>query len=390
MEERFLNAGSNAGILSNLSNKIIMQMRKNGEIKSQEDIQNVYDNIEDAYDHIASIFKDSSDLATALKNFELQMSNSMQISEVADVTKKVVQATIDEKEEKSKNDESDRNGIIQEFSERTKELSSFDEFDENMQENFAEKNFCEESFKEIDEKIKQAKNGDGQSAVALEQALLIVRSSSMEKQRKPEQLEREILARMMRIAATGSMESVLVDLAKKYKFDIIDQDSQSGRRVVDLSKLEILYNDRIHMLNPKAQYKTIEDYAKLNERLGQKRKVNFDQRSDVNARSLTKTAENDGKRIELRRQINTALRSNNIGFVQAAASKYPDMVSGIILEKVQVTKRMQEKEKSPKAIGKIQGEIITLQNVVKKVNLERNKKTNEKAQKTTPTDYDER
>lgn len=390
MEERFLNAGSNAGILSNLSNKIIMQMRKNGEIKSQEDIQNVYDNIEDAYDHIASIFKDSSDLATALKNFELQMSNSMQISEVADVTKKVVQATIDEKEEKSKNDESDRNGIIQEFSERTKELSSFDEFDENMQENFAEKNFCEESFKEIDEKIKQAKNGDGQSAVALEQALLIVRSSSMEKQRKPEQLEREILARMMRIVATGSMESVLVDLAKKYKFDIIDQDSQSGRRVVDLSKLEILYNDRIHMLNPKAQYKTIEDYAKLNERLGQKRKVNFDQRSDVNARSLTKTAENDGKRIELRRQINTALRSNNIGFVQAAASKYPDMVSGIILEKVQVTKRMQEKEKSPKAIGKIQGEIITLQNVVKKVNLERNKKTNEKAQKTTPTDYDER
>ena len=59
-----------------------------------------------------------------------------------------------------------------------------------MQENFAEKNFSEESFKEIDEKIEQAKNGDGQSAVALEQALLIVRSSSMGKQRKPEQIER--------------------------------------------------------------------------------------------------------------------------------------------------------------------------------------------------------
>ena len=360
MEKRVLDGcGRYSEKLIEISETIIKQKVKNGENPSKNDVWEIDSQIFEAYQTILSNAKDSNIIDKSINYLKETVEASGNINNINSVAISSVEKTILEeqkyaaiKEEASKISETLVSvGTIDIITDIMKDgsLNNLDSF------------LNIEVVNELDNEIQKVKTGDKKALggiVAFEGA-----AEALGKYDKlDEKQTREVLARMMNLAASDSPtnKKLLEEMANKYGFNILEK-GEDGISLVDEEKLTELYQSKIPA-NSKTTLRTIEDFKKVNERKAERAK---EKSSYENATQLAGKIKDTAKQKKVRKALNIAIEQENEEAIEDLCEKYPDEVKDILKKRIEAINKAQElgKRISPK----IQESILKINSGIKVV-----------------------
>ena len=156
----------------------------------------------------------------------------------------------------------------------------------------------------LDIEIEKAKNGDDVALGGID-AFKGAAESLGKYEKLDEKQTREVLARMMRLAAYDSPanKKLLEQMANQYGFDILEK-REDGIVSINEEKLTELYQSKIPA-NSKTTIRTIEDFKKVNERKAERVK----EKDDIpeNGTQLAGKVKDTAKEKKVRKVLNEAL-----------------------------------------------------------------------------------
>lgn len=251
--------------LIEISEVIIGQKMKNGEMPSKNDVWKIDSQIFEAYQTILANAKDSNIIARSIEHLKDSVEKSKSISDLNGLAITSVQKSIEENRYAMRVNEDESSNV---FATAATAVIATDVVQEGMK--ILDNIFDENTLKEIDAQLEKAKNGDEKVAGGMdvyEKAMTFFAKNPV----LNENSQRGALAWMKRLEDVNSplAEKLIKDMALQYKFDIFEK-TEDGEFVISKEKIDKLYEDKISEVNPEMAKKGNEHFTKLNEKAGKK------------------------------------------------------------------------------------------------------------------------
>lgn len=357
MEKSILtNCGTHSDKLVEIYKKIIENKTKNGEILSKNDAWNIESNIYDAYKTIIAITQDSNVITKSVNYLKLAVEQGGEVSNLSDIAISVVEQSTNELQNNYNNVNSNS------YSETTiLATGAIVAQNNNLLEDF----FDHKKLFNLQNEIDRINAGDEkayENIVTFEHAAKVLGKTQIP--------EKTNLAWMMRLVATDSSLSkdLVIELAKKNGYDIL---TDNGTLEIDEDKLIRLYQSRMPE-GSKASKMTLSDFKSINERIALKAKE--DKKLPPEGLSADKMAK-DIKKETLKRDIKSKVlktihKEGNLEEISDLYKKHPEIVKGILKERIDVCNKMQASGRNSKVITSVQSEITTI-NEIMQINKEK-------------------
>lgn len=340
----FLDCGSYSDKLSKIANKILEDKKFSGEKITKKDIETVQDTIYQAYQRILSNVKGCNVSNPALIISKSVNSLSCIVDKKSDVSSIIAIA-----------DEVSQNEIIEEY-ENIQINSSGSSFSSNIgniimaesiidgsKELVSKQLYNIELQNDINSLYTGAQIGDQLSTAKINEIEKITNFVGSNKQLDEKSI-RGMYARMMRMAALKDQiaNQVIINVADNYGIDIFETD-ESGKKTLDLLKLQSKYQESVRGVNPKAAEKTIEDFKEL--AIGAaSREIEKGTYLGTMTRDIISFEEGAKSKRELvsfERRINQEYKAGNIGVMEELLKASPEYA-------IQMTQDLFKWQQNPK------------------------------------------
>lgn len=341
--------------LIEISKSIVEKRTINGEKTSKNDIWTIDSQIFEAYQTILATAKDSNVIAKSIEYLKESVEKSGSISDINSLAISSVQKSIVEeqryteiKEETSKVVENVATAVIITDVMKDGSLNNLDSF------------LNTEIVNNLDEEIEKAKNGDDEALGGID-AFKGAAEALGRYDKLDEKQTREVLARMMRMAAYDSPTNrkLLEQMANQYGFDILEK-SENGEILISEEKLTDLYQSKLPS-NSKTSVRTVNDFKEIN--MGKAKKARENGDIPENGTKIAGKVKNDSKEKKVRNALKLALEQGNEEAITELCEKYPKEVKEILKQKIDAINKSQELGK--KITSKRHEDILKISNGIK-------------------------
>ena len=340
--------------LTEISKTLVENKIKSGEKISENDIWKIDSQIFEAYQTILATAKDSNVIAKSIDYLKDSMQKGGSISDLNNLAISSVQKSLNEEQKNIEYNETAAKAI-----EAAATMVIITDVMKDGSLNNLDNFLNTEVVNELDNEIQKAKAGDKDAlggVVAFEGA-----AEALGKYDKlDEKQTREVLARMMSLAASDSLanKKLLEEMASKYGFDVLGK-GKDGAVVIDEEKLTELYQSKLPD-GSKTTLRTIEDFKKVNERKAERTK---EKSSYENGTQLSGKIKDKAKERKVRKALNLALEQGNEEAIAELCEKYPEEVKNLLKIRIDAVNKAQELGK--KISPKIQGDVLKINSAMK-------------------------
>ena len=360
MEKSVLDGcGVHSEKLVEISNLIVEQKIKNGEVVTKEQIWDIDSNIFEAYQTILSTAKDSNTISKAIEYFKNAVENGGVTANLSNVASSATLKSIEDIQTNSNNIEE-----VSNITDTATAMVIVDAVANDKGLKMLDNLLNTEMLKDLETDIQKAKEGDIDATASVDSYERIAKIASSFPEPN-EKNQRGILASMMRLAAydTPINRKALVELSNKYGFDLLEQ-AEDGSFSVNQEKLTALYREKMPETSKAANY-TIEDFRQMAERSA-KKAVEEGKYKGATAVSVAAGIKNNAKIRKIREEIRMAMEKGDASEqIKALCEEYPEEVKEILKQKIEICNFYQETGKGKKVLPKLQEEIGILSGAVK-------------------------
>ena len=365
------NCGVHSDKLIEIYNNIINTKIKNGEKVSENDTWTLESDIYQAYQTILSVANDGNEITKGLMYLKQSLENTGNITNLSNLAVVSVQKAALE----NRNIQNDIS-----VNEKNANVVMANEILETNTVKVIDNLFDAKMFSAIDLEVQKINAGDKEAysnLLAFENAAKAV--GKYNKLNPTE--EKTTLIRMMRLAAgkdSQANESLLVSMAEKYGFDILEKDADDNL-VVNEEKLTRLYQSKMP-IGSRASFLTIESFKEINEKIGEKAREEgrLDVKDGISPITIKEEITKKAIKEIVRKQLLEEIYKNegkNIEKISELYVKYPEIVKEILKDRIEDCNKMQERGRNNSVILKVNNEINILNEVIQ-LNKENTKNVN--------------
>ena len=343
--------------LTKISELIIEQKIKDGKIPSKNDIWEIDSQIFEAYQIILGTAKDPNVIAKSIELLKDSVQDSGSISDLNNLAISSVQKSLKEQSNNIVENE-DSSKVLETAAAMVIITDIMKDGSLNNLDNFLNT----EIVNNLDIEIEKARNGDDEALGGI-----IAFKGAAETLGKYEQLDekqtREVLARMMRLAAYDSPANrkLLEEMSNKYGFDILKK-GENGELSISEDKLTEIYQSKLPS-NSKTSVRTVNDFKEINKRKAKEARESGN--IPKNGTELSGKVKINSKEKKISKVLNEVLKEENEEAIAELAEKYPEEVKKLLKIRIDAINKAQELGK--KISPKIQGDVLKINSAIKTV-----------------------
>lgn len=351
------NCGRYSDDLNEISRKVVERKKFNGEKITELDMQNIDDELFQAYQTILSNLNDGNSISRAVKMMRTTVENSGVISNFNTVAISAIETARKEQPTKFFQE----NNIKEVIGGAIVANELINQGDKTL-----DKIFNEKTLQEMNVVLEKAKTGDIDAVAEMETVKKATKFMSTH-QKLEGNIDRAALAWMARLSKIDSpmARDVLNQMAEQYK-DVLDvtERKDDGTLAVSYEKIEKALEERVS-----AEKMENIDYDSINKRTAD-RAIQKGEYSQENAPKDAKSVENNLRKESristLNKLIKEYRKSENCEEkISELCGQYPEEMKQILRREIDVCNRIQESGKGYKKLSEHQNTVIMVSNAIR-------------------------